>query len=152
MPDAVVLDLLIIRSLATFLIFVFDLTSVFLMVVINLEFTSFAPSPLILSDLEPLVNWNLSSVRTSVPPSDLIRMYLSSSKGRNTSLSSVLMTGVELFEIDVLYCLLITISESTRFTADTFALGNALYSALLLAWLPEPATLPVPFVESSSKF
>jgi len=122
------------------------------MVVINLEFTSLAPSPLILSDLEPLVNWNLSSVRTSVPPSDLIRMYLSSSKGRNTSLSSVLMTGVELFEIDVLYCLLITISESTRFTADTFALGNALYSALLLAWLPEPATLPVPFVESSSKF
>ena len=122
------------------------------MVVINLVFGSLEPSPLILSDLEPLVNSNLSSVNTSVPPSDLIRMYLSSSKGRNTSLSSVLITGVELLLIDVVYCLLITISESTRFTDDTFALGSVLYSALLFAWLPEPATLPVPFVESSSKF
>ena len=54
-------------------------------------------------------------------------VYLSSSYGKNTSLSP-LIAGVELFEIDVLYCLLITISEPTRFTDSTFNLGKALNS------------------------
>jgi hypothetical protein len=53
-------------------------------------------------------------------------VYLSSSKGKNTSLSPALIAGVELLVILVVYCLLITNSESIRSTDETFFLGKAL--------------------------
>ena len=150
-PDAVSLDLLMIISFDIFLIFTFDLTLLFLRVVINLELVSFAPRPLIVRVVEPFVSETLSSDNISVSPLDLMSVYLSSSYGKNTSLSPALIAGVELFEIDVLYCLLITISEPTRFTDSTFNLGKVLNNASFPAMLPDPEP-PASLVEISSKF
>ena len=101
--------------------------------------------------VDPFVRENLSSVKTSVAPSDLIRVYLSSSNGKNTSLAPAVIEAVELFEILVVYCLLIVISESTRLTDSIFCLGNMLSKASLFASLPDPEP-PEALVETNFKF
>ena len=139
------------RSFEILLVLTFDLRSLFLRVVINRDPESFEPRPLMVKVVDPFVRENLSSVKTSVAPSDLIRVYLSSSNGKNTSLAPAFIEAVELFEILVVYCLLIVISESTRLTDSIFCLGNMLNKASLFARLPDPEP-PEALVETNFKF
>jgi hypothetical protein len=60
-----------------------------------------------INSVEPLVNWNLSSVRTSRVPSDLERTYLSSSNGKNTWSVPEVKVFVELLVIVISNSLLI---------------------------------------------
>ena len=119
--------------------------------VINREPVSAPPRPLMVKVVDPFVREILSSVKISVEPSDLVRLYLSSSNGKNTSLSPALIAGVELSVILVVYCLLITISELTRLTSLMLSLGNVLYNASLPAIFPDPGP-PVALVVINFKF
>ena len=85
-----------------------------------------------------MVNLTLSDVRTSVVPSDLIRMYLSSSNGRKVSFGSALMTGVALLAIEVSNCLRMISDEPVRSTDSTLFLGKTLKIASFVALLPDP--------------
>ena len=74
----------------------------------------------------PLVNVNLSSVKTSVVPSALIKLYLSSSNGKNVSLSPAEIAPVNASDdalIATLNTFLIARVASLKSTLDITLLG-----------------------------
>ena len=77
-PEAGLIDLSTTKDLTLSLIFFFDFTLLFLTVVISWAPVSSARKPLIWSSLRSAEKVNLSAVRGSVVPSDLIKEYLSS--------------------------------------------------------------------------
>ena len=86
--------------------------------------------------MEPVENVNLSEERDSVEPSDLTRVYLSSSNGKNTSLLPAVTVAVAPSAIAVSNCLLIVIVAPSSTTLETFLLGKTLNKLSLLAGLP----------------
>ena len=75
----------------------------------------------------PLVNVNLSSVKTSVVPSALIKLYLSSSNGKNVSLSPAEIAPVNASDdalIATLNTFLMARVASLKSTSDITLLGN----------------------------
>ena len=83
-----------------------------------------------------MANVNLSEERDSVEPSDLTRVYLSSSNGKNTSLLPAVTVAVAPSVIVVSNCLLIVIVAPSNTTLEIFLLGNTLKRLSLLAGLP----------------
>ena len=76
------------------------------------------------NSVDPLVNWNLSSVRTSRVPSDLERTYLSSSNGKNTWSVPAVIVFVELSVIVTPNSVLIISEEFERSTDSIFTFGR----------------------------
>ena len=73
--------------------------------------TLLVPKLLIVIVLPLVDKLNLSSVKTSTPPSDLMREYLSSSKERKVSFAAERVTDAVLFVISTENCLLTKISD-----------------------------------------
>ena len=119
-------DLLLTKLFVTALLLTFEVTLVLRNVAINILAGSLAPSPSRVNVTDPAPNVNLSSVKTSVDPSDLTRVYLSSSNGRNDSFASAVNVGVEPSVIVVEYCFLITILVLVRSIDEIFFLGKIL--------------------------
>ena len=76
----------------------------------------------------PVSNTTLSSVSDSKDPSDLITVYLSSSKGKNVHPLTGVIEPVDPPApiVSPLYSCLITIFESVKFTDEIFFLGRIL--------------------------
>ena len=140
-PDDESTDLIISTFSDTFLIFVLEITLLFLKVAINLAFPLATLNPTNCAVALAFVNANLLESIAIVLPSVFIKTYLSSSKGKNTSLSSALTKLVFEFVIVTSNCLLITILELTRSANCTFLLGNTLYKLSLSDLLPDPKVL-----------
>ena len=125
-PEAELEDLSMRVFSETFLIFCLEVTLLLRIVVINLQVVSAVPKPLNWRVLDPLVRNNLLAAKGSVVPSFLIKVYLSSSNGKNTSPSPAVIAAVWLLLIEVLNCLLTTKLELTKSTAWIFCLGKIL--------------------------
>ena len=79
---------------------------------------------------EPLVNTNLSEVRSSVVPSSSIKVYLSSSKGKNVKSAPAAIAPVELVVIVTSYCFLILKFDSVKSTLAINCFGNGVQSII----------------------
>ena len=97
----------------------FSLILVFRKVAINLAVV-LEPNPFIVSSFDPEVNTNLSVLKDSVCPSYLISTYLSSSNGKNVSLSPATMVPVEFEEIVTINSFLMVKLEFAKSNVDIF--------------------------------
>ena len=81
----------------------------------------------------PSIYANLSDVKTSVVPSDLINEYLSSSNGKKVSLvPAITFVDSWLLVIDIVSDFLTVMNESSKDTAETCCFGKTVYSVLSL--------------------
>mgnify|MGYP003319098302 CR=1 FL=1 len=114
-----------------FLIFTLDFGFVFLRVAIRVAPLLSVPRFLICKDFPSDDSSNLSELSCSVFPSDLIRTYLSSSKGRKVSLVPASAATESCSDaISTLIVFLIVITDSAISTAATFAFGKRVYKVL----------------------
>ena len=128
-PDAKLVDLSTIRLLTLFLIFFLDFTFLFCTVVVSFAPVSFVPRFLICSSLPSALKVNLSAVKTSMRPSERIKVYLSSVNGRYDSPSGnviviKLAAAISLLLMSTSKVFLILNNESVRSTEAIFSLGN----------------------------
>ena len=127
-PDDGLVDLSITIVDILFLFFILGFIFTFLKVAMSLAFESFSPNPFILSWDELELNSNLSWVNISFSPSDLVRVYLPSSKGRKFKSFPAIIISVELFSIVTSYSFLIVRLELCKFTEDMYCLGKNVYN------------------------
>ena len=116
-----------------FLILTFDVILVFLKVAINFPPVSLVvESPLIVSVEFPDEKESLSADKFSLVPFEVVRTYLSSSKGKNVSLELAEIVPVEFADILTSNSFLIIKSEDAKLTSEIFFLGNLVYKVFEL--------------------
>ena len=104
---------------------------------INVHPVVAVPKPSICNTVLPVVNWNMSSVKATVVPSDLMKTYLSSSNGKNDSFTPE-VTAAEswpnpvlgLIETSTSNAFLIVYKEFVRSTSEMKVLGIKVYNLL----------------------
>ena len=137
-PEALLVDFEITTFSDTFLIFVFDDILDLRRVAINFALPLARLNPTNVAVALEFVNFNLLESIAIVFPFVSIKVYLSSSKGKNTSLSSPVTALVSPPVMVTSNCLLITIEELPKSTYWTFSLGKTLYKLSLSASFPDP--------------
>ena len=121
------------REDTLFLILTFGVILLFLKVAINLQPVSLVvESPLIVNVEFPDEKENLSSDKFSLVPPEVVRTYLSSSKGKNVSPISAEIVPVEFDDMLISNSFLMIKFEDVKSTLETFFLGNFVYKVFEL--------------------
>ena len=124
-PEADFFDALTIKVLTLFLFLILDVGCLFLRVVCKVAPLSSDPSPKICKVSKLAEKLSLSALKISYVPSDLTKVYLSSSNGKNVSLVPAdTVDESSPFTISTLSCFLIVIDDVDKSTDSTTGFGN----------------------------